>query len=215
LKRAAFSHRMQGLAERAGITTTTGTGQEGWHIAIITGMLARSEVRLYSAQPRSWPVQIPAYTVHVPSLPSPAQSQDQRLTDLNHPTLLRPASPAPVASLRGSVKGALALLALILLALLLWQLFSQFRHTQADQRQLNLDASTELADHLSLNMALKAQQAVNVVQPYVKGADTRRPAEPAGDPARTPARAARPGVAGPCRATAQRQPGRQPRPPVD
>ena len=89
------------------------------------------------------------------------------MTNLNHPTLLRPASPAPVASLRGSVKGALALLALILLGLLLWQLFSQFRHTQADQRQQTLDASAHLADHLNLNLALKAQQALNVLQPYV------------------------------------------------
>jgi len=90
------------------------------------------------------------------------------LTNLNHPSALRPASPPSVGSLRGSVKGALALLALMLLGLLLWQLFAQFRHTQADQRQQNLEASAELADHLSLNMALKAQQALNVVQPYVK-----------------------------------------------
>ncbi|MDZ3993837.1 hypothetical protein PspTeo4_28944 [Pseudomonas sp. Teo4] len=70
--------------------------------------------------------------------------------------------------MRGSVKGALALLALVLLGLLLWQLFAQFRHTQADLRQQSLAASADLADHLSLNMALKAQEAVNVVQPYVK-----------------------------------------------
>jgi len=89
------------------------------------------------------------------------------LTNLNQPSSLRLAKPAPAASLRGSIKGALALLALVLLGLLLWQLFTQFRHTQADQRQQTLDASAELADHLSLKMALKAQQALNVVQPYV------------------------------------------------
>jgi PAS domain S-box-containing protein len=89
------------------------------------------------------------------------------LTNLTHPSSLRPASLAPAASLRGSIKGALALLALILLGLLLWQLFAQFRHTQADLRKQSLEATAELADHLSLNMALKAQQAVNVVQPYV------------------------------------------------
>lgn len=65
---------------------------------------------------------------------------------------------APVASLRGSIKGALALLALILLGLLLWQLFAQFRHTQADLRKQSLEATAELADHLSLNMALKASR---------------------------------------------------------
>ncbi|TXH99690.1 MAG: bifunctional diguanylate cyclase/phosphodiesterase, partial [Pseudomonas monteilii] len=90
------------------------------------------------------------------------------MTNLTHPSTLRSAPQAPVASLRGSIKGALALLALILLGLLLWQLFAQFNHTQADLRKQSLDATAELADHLSLNMALKAQQAVNVVQPYVK-----------------------------------------------
>ncbi|HDS1820184.1 TPA: EAL domain-containing protein [Pseudomonas putida] len=89
------------------------------------------------------------------------------MTNLSQPSSLRPTPMAPVASLRGSIKGALALLALILLGLLLWQLFAQFRHTQADLRKQSLEATAELADHLGLNMALKAQQAVNVVQPYV------------------------------------------------
>jgi len=89
------------------------------------------------------------------------------LTNLTHPSSLRSAPQAPATILRGSIKGALALLALILLGLLLWQLFAQFNHTQAELRKQSLDASAELADHLSLNMALKAQQAVNVVQPYL------------------------------------------------
>ena len=59
------------------------------------------------------------------------------------------------------------MLALVLLALLLWQLFTQYRHTQADLHRQSLEASAELADHLSLNMALKAEQAANLVQPYV------------------------------------------------
>ncbi|WP_121160995.1 EAL and GGDEF domain-containing protein [Pseudomonas alloputida] len=88
------------------------------------------------------------------------------MTNLTHPSSLRSAPQAPATLLRGSIKGALALLALILLGLLVWQLFAQFKHTQADLRKQSLDASAELADHLSLNMALKAQQAVNVVQPY-------------------------------------------------
>lgn len=88
------------------------------------------------------------------------------MTNLTHPSSLRSAPQAPATLLRGSIKGALALLALILLGLLLWQLFAQFNHTQAELRKQSLDASAELADHLSLNMALKAQQAVNVVQPY-------------------------------------------------
>lgn len=87
------------------------------------------------------------------------------MTNFTQPPIQR---PAPSASLRGSLKGALALLALVLLGLLFWQLFSQFRHTQADLRQQSVATSAELADHLTLNMALKAQQAMNIVQPYVK-----------------------------------------------
>ena len=90
------------------------------------------------------------------------------MTNLTQPSSLRPADSTAGAHLRGSLKGALALLALILLGLLLWQLFAQFRHTQADLRQQSLATSAELADHLSLNMALKAQQSLNLVQPYVK-----------------------------------------------
>ncbi|MDH0759288.1 EAL domain-containing protein [Pseudomonas juntendi] len=89
------------------------------------------------------------------------------MINLTHPSSLRSAPEAPVSTLRGSIKGTLALLALILLGLLLWQLFAQFNHTQADLRAQSLDASVEMADHLNLNMAFKAQQAVNVVQPYI------------------------------------------------
>lgn len=88
------------------------------------------------------------------------------MTNLTQPSSLRPADSTAGTHLRGSLKGALALLALVLLGLLLWQLFSQYRHTQADLRQQSLATSAELADHLSLNMALKAQQSLNLVQPY-------------------------------------------------
>ncbi|PMZ95102.1 MULTISPECIES: GGDEF and EAL domain-containing protein [unclassified Pseudomonas] len=89
------------------------------------------------------------------------------MTNLTQPSSLRPADSTAGTHLRGSLKGALALLALVLLGLLLWQLFAQFRHTQDDLRQQSLATSAELADHLSLNMALKAQQSLNLVQPYV------------------------------------------------
>ena len=88
------------------------------------------------------------------------------MTDLTQPPLLCPAQAAAASALRGSLKGALALLALVLLGLLLWQLFAQYRHTQADLYQQSLRTNAELADHLTLNMALKAQQAANIVQPY-------------------------------------------------
>lgn len=89
------------------------------------------------------------------------------MINLTHPSSLRSAPEASACTLRGSIKGTLALLALILLGLLLWQLFAQFNHTQADLRAQSLDASVEMADHLNLNMAFKAQQALNVVQPYI------------------------------------------------
>ncbi len=90
------------------------------------------------------------------------------MTNHTLPPSSRSAPQAPATSMRGSIKGALALLALLLLGLLLWQLFAQFNNTQAELRKKSLDATTELADHLSLNMAFKAQQAINVMQPYIK-----------------------------------------------
>lgn len=89
------------------------------------------------------------------------------MTNLTQTPPPSPAETTAGAHLRGSLKGALALLALVLLGLLLWQLFAQFRHTQADLREQSLATSAELADHLGLNMALKSQQALNLVQPYV------------------------------------------------
>ncbi|WP_295481389.1 EAL domain-containing protein [uncultured Pseudomonas sp.] len=85
------------------------------------------------------------------------------MTHFIRPPIESPASPA---SLRGSLKGALALLALVLLGLLAWQLFSQFRQTQIDVREQSVAAGEELANHLTLSMALEAQQAINLVQPY-------------------------------------------------
>lgn len=88
------------------------------------------------------------------------------MTNLSQPTPLRTPSSASGSPLRGSLKGALALLVLLLLGLLLWQLVDQYRHTQADQYQHSLNASAELADHMALNMSFKAQVAQNIVQPY-------------------------------------------------
>jgi diguanylate cyclase (GGDEF)-like protein/PAS domain S-box-containing protein len=66
--------------------------------------------------------------------------------------------------LRGSLKGALAALVLLMLALLVWQQIDQFHQTQERQRQRSLDYSTQLADRLSLNMTLNAQIAVNLLE---------------------------------------------------
>jgi diguanylate cyclase (GGDEF)-like protein/PAS domain S-box-containing protein len=64
---------------------------------------------------------------------------------------------------RGSLKGALAILVLLMLVLLLWQLIEQFQQTQERQHQRSVDYSIQLADRLSLNMALSAQVALNVL----------------------------------------------------
>jgi diguanylate cyclase (GGDEF)-like protein/PAS domain S-box-containing protein len=66
--------------------------------------------------------------------------------------------------LRGSLKSALALLVLLLVALLFWQLIDQFQRTVAEQRQHNVDYNAVLADYTRLNMALNSQIALNLLQ---------------------------------------------------
>ncbi|WP_373568415.1 EAL domain-containing protein [Pseudomonas sp. LJDD11] len=68
---------------------------------------------------------------------------------------------------RGSLKGALAALVLVMLALLLWQSFEQFQQTQERQRQRSLDYSMQLADRLSLNLTLSAQVSVSLLDEAV------------------------------------------------
>lgn len=95
------------------------------------------------------------------------------MTNLTQPSSLRTAPSSSGSLLRGSLKGVLAILVLLLLGLLFWLLIDQYHHTLADERQHSLDSSNELADHLSLNMALKAQTALNQVQPYPLPPDDR------------------------------------------
>lgn len=54
-------------------------------------------------------------------------------------------------------------LVLVVLALLFWQLIEQFHQTQERQRQRSLEYSIQLSDRMSLNMALKAQIAMNLL----------------------------------------------------
>ena len=83
--------------------------------------------------------------------------------------------------MRGSLKGALAALVLLMLALLFWQLIEQFHQTQERQRQRSLDYSTQLADRLSLNMALNAQVAMNLLEEdSSSAASPGRPLDPKG-----------------------------------
>ena len=76
---------------------------------------------------------------------------------------LRSSKSATAMPFRGSLKGALAVLVLLMLMLLLWQLVEQFQQTQERQHQRSVDYSIQLADRLSLNMALNAQVALNVL----------------------------------------------------
>lgn len=82
------------------------------------------------------------------------------------PTAL--SASVPAKAIGGSLKGVLALIVLVLLGLLIWQLLAQFRATLSEQREQSLSATAVLAEHLELNMALKAQQAITLLQPHVQ-----------------------------------------------
>lgn len=85
------------------------------------------------------------------------------MTKTTLPSSLRTPGNTTGSPLRGSLKGALAVLVLLLLALLFWQVIDQFRQTQADQRQQRIDQTINLAEHMGLNMALNAQLALSQV----------------------------------------------------
>lgn len=84
-----------------------------------------------------------------------------RLTQFPQPSSSRPTGQENGLSLRGSLKPALALLALVLLGLLCWQLIDQFQRSQAEQRQRALAYSTDLATQVDNGMALYAQIGLN------------------------------------------------------
>ena len=58
--------------------------------------------------------------------------------NVTSPKPARAAAPGPAYPMRGTLKGALATLVLLLLALLFWQLLDQLQQTRQDQRQLSL-----------------------------------------------------------------------------
>ena len=60
------------------------------------------------------------------------------------------------APARGSVKGLLVGLVLLMLALLLWQLHQDYRQLQDGARERNYTLTRELASHLELVMQMKA-----------------------------------------------------------
>jgi len=85
------------------------------------------------------------------------------LSNATPPFSLRAPAPASGSPLRGTVKGVLATLVLLLLALLFWQLLDQLQQTRKDQRQHAIDYNADLAEHISLNLALNAQIALNLL----------------------------------------------------
>ncbi|PHN63332.1 diguanylate phosphodiesterase [Pseudomonas sp. ICMP 8385] len=85
------------------------------------------------------------------------------MTNVTKPSPLRAAHIAPGAPLHGTLKGALATLVLLLLALLFWQLLDQLQQNQKNQQQYTIDYSADLAEQISLNMALSAQIALNLL----------------------------------------------------
>ena len=67
---------------------------------------------------------------------------------------------------RGTLKGALAALVLLLLAMLLWLLIEQFQDTLKQEHQASINYSADLADHISLSLALRAETALNQLPIY-------------------------------------------------
>jgi len=85
------------------------------------------------------------------------------LSNATPPSSLRAPAPASGSPLRGTLKGVLATLVLLLLALLFWQLLDQLQQARKDQRQHAIDYNADLAEHISLNLALNAQIALNLL----------------------------------------------------
>ncbi|WP_422911220.1 sensor domain-containing protein [Pseudomonas sp. MAC6] len=69
--------------------------------------------------------------------------------------------------MRGPTRGALVVLVLCMLVLLLWQLRQESQQLLDNQRQLGLAYSSQLANHLSLNMDLKASAGQALLQSHV------------------------------------------------
>jgi diguanylate cyclase (GGDEF)-like protein/PAS domain S-box-containing protein len=74
---------------------------------------------------------------------------------------MRQRTPATNSSFSGSLKSALALLALLLFALLVWQVLNEYQRNQDEQRTNALEHSASLADRLELNMALFAENTLS------------------------------------------------------
>ncbi|GLZ84081.1 motility regulator [Metapseudomonas resinovorans] len=80
------------------------------------------------------------------------------------PAQPEPGLPLANAPARGSVKGLLAGLVLLMLALLLWQLHQEYRQLQDGARERNYTLTRELASHLELVMQMKADAVLALLR---------------------------------------------------
>ncbi len=80
------------------------------------------------------------------------------------PTQPEPGHPLANAPARGSVKGLLVGLVLLMLALLLWQLHQEYRQLQDGARERNYTLTRELASHLELVMQMKADAVLALLR---------------------------------------------------
>ena len=89
------------------------------------------------------------------------------------PSSLPPAADvSPVPAWRGPARGVLVLLVLLMLALLLWQLRQEAAQLEQAQRQLSHVYTEQLANHIDLNMDLKAKAALVILSAQGQGADS-------------------------------------------
>jgi diguanylate cyclase (GGDEF)-like protein/PAS domain S-box-containing protein len=83
------------------------------------------------------------------------------LSHLDHSSPVRRRAPTPSRGFSGPLKSALAMLALLLIALLTWQVLNEYQRNQAEQRGNALDHGASLAGRLQLNMALFAERNIS------------------------------------------------------
>ena len=93
------------------------------------------------------------------------------MPNVTPPTLTRIPGQFLGTPVRGTLKGALATLVLILLAMLFWLLIEQFRHTIQQERLSSINYSADLADNINLSMALRAETALNQLPSYAQPKD--------------------------------------------
>jgi hypothetical protein len=95
-----------------------------------------------------------------PALIKPSLQDRHQVPSHTPPSIPQAPGEPLTPTRRRSVKGALVALVLGMLGLLLWQLQLESRQLLDSQRQLNHEFNAQLANHLSLSMALKAQASL-------------------------------------------------------